>query len=251
VLSSILFAGGDVTPTVVEEPVVETKAWSFEVEPYLMVSNIDGDSKFGNLPTSDLNVDFGAILENLDMAAMVHVEAHHESAWGLWLDYGFMDLSNDVNIATLPGVSAAIDSVEVRQGVLEVFGLYRQTLSSGYIDYLAGIRWWDNNYDIYALGNHAVDRDIDWVDAVVGARYTHILNDNWKIRVHGDVGGGGADWTVSTSAGMVYSINDWIESDIKYKATWVDYEEGTVGTRDYFTYDTVTHGLVLGMNFKF
>jgi hypothetical protein len=251
VLSSILFAGGDIVP-VAEEPVVETNAWSFELEPYLMLNNIEGDSKFRNLPTSNLDVDFGTILDNLDMAFMGHFEAHHQSGWGMWIDYGFMDLSNDIAVAP------SIDSLEVRQGVLEVMGLYRQTLSSGYIEYLAGIRWWDNDFDL-SSSNLAIlnkSRDIDWVDGVVGLRYTHILNENWKLRMHGDVGAGGADITYSASAGVLYTINDLMDIDVKYKATWVDYEEGEKGSgtlfnSDYFSYDTVTHGLILGLNFKF
>ena len=255
VLSSMLFAGGDIEPVIEEEPVVETSAWSFEFEPYLMLTNIDGDSTFvSDRLTSTLNVDFGTILDNLDMAFMGHFEAHHQSGWGMWIDYGFMDLSNDV--ATV----GAIDSLEVRQGVLEVMGLYRQTLSSGYIEYLAGIRWWDNNYDVYSSnGTHAVDRDIDWVDGLVGLRYTHILNENWKLRVHGDIGAGGSDITYATTAGVIYTINDLLDVDVKYKATWVDYTEGTPVDvvsgppydRDYFVYDTVTHGLVVGLNLKF
>lgn len=254
-MSSILFAGGSVAPIVVDEPqveaveTVETKTWSFEFEPYLMVTNIEGDSKFGNLPTSNLDVDFGTIMENLQMAVMARFEAHHQSGWGVWIDYGFMDLANDIDPID------AISSVQVRQGVLEVMGMYRQPLSGGYIDYLAGIRWWDNDYDIgYSgpnIGTGMLSKEVDWVDAVIGARYTHSLNENWKLRVHGDIGGGGADFTASAAAGVIYAMNDLIDVDVKYKATWVDYEEGTEGLRDHFIYDTVTHGLVVGINLKF
>jgi len=251
-LSSTLFAGGDIEPVpIVEEPVVETNAWAFEFEPYLMLTNIEGDSKFRNLPTSNLEVDFGTILDNLDMAFMGHFEAHHQSGWGMWIDYGFMDLSNDIAVAP------SIESLEVRQGVLEVMGIYRQTLSNGYIEYLAGIRWWDNDFDLSSsLPILNKSRAIDWVDGVVGLRYTHILNENWKLRMHGDIGAGGADITYGATAGVIYTINDLLDVDVKYKATWVDYEEGEKGAgtlfnSDYFSYDTVTHGLVLGLNFKF
>lgn len=250
-LSCILFAGGDIAPVepIIEAPVVENKAWSFELEPYLMITNIDGTSKFGNFPTAELSVDFDTILDNLEMAAMVHMEAHHQSGWGFWIDYGFMDLANDIDPIK------RIDSLQVRQGVLEVVGLYRQALPNGYVDYLAGIRWWDNDYDIdYTvplLGRtDTLSKEVDWVDVIVGARYTHILNESWKLRIHGDIGGGGSDFTAGASAGVIYTINDLLDVDLKYKATWVDYEEGTAGQKDYFVYDTVTHGLILGLNVK-
>ena len=249
-VSSMLFGGGDIEIPFQETTMEETSAWAFELEPYLMITNIDGDAKFGRLPTTSLNVDFSTILDNLDLAGMVHTEAHHKSGWGLWMDYGFMDLSNDV--APVDQISSA----RVRQGVLEVMGLYRKPMANGYIEYLAGMRWWDNDYDIgYALPNLGqsgkISRNVDWIDAVVGARYTYVVDENWKLRVHGDIGAGGADFTASTTAGFVYTVNDLIDVDVKYKATWVDYTEGTRGQRDYFVYDTVTHGLVVGVNFKF
>jgi len=258
-LSSVLFAGGDIEAvSEVEEPIVETKTWSFELEPYLMVTNIGGTANLVFDQATELDVDFGTILDNLDAAAMVHAEAHHQSGWGFWVDYGFMDLSNAVDAAQ------RITSARARQGVLEVMGLYRQTLDSGYIEYLAGIRWWDNDIDVgYNLPNVSrsgtLSKNVDWVDAVVGLRYTHILNENWKFRVHGDIGGSSNNFTASTSAGMIYTMNNLIDIEVKYKATWVDYEEGTVfdirnvpnNDLNYFAYDTVTHGLVLGLNFKF
>lgn len=249
--ASLLTAGGDIVPVVdMQNAEVATSAWSFEVEPYLMITNIDGDSKFGRLPTTELNVDFSTILDNLDLGAMVHMEAHHKSGYGVWLDYGFMDLSNGINPVD------QITSLRVRQGVLEAFGMYRTEVTSGYVDYIAGIRWWENDYDLTynfpALGRNGVIRkDVNWIDAVIGARYTHSINENWKLRVHGDIGAGGADFTASTSAGIVYTVNDLIDVDMKYKATWVDYEEGTKGQSDYFVYDTVTHGFIVGVNFKF
>ncbi len=59
-LSSILFAGGDITPTpVVEEPVVvETKAWSFEFEPYMLIASMSGDSIIGRSPTAEIDMTF-------------------------------------------------------------------------------------------------------------------------------------------------------------------------------------------------
>jgi hypothetical protein len=68
------------------------KDWSFEVEPYLMATNIVGDASIGRVSGAPIDVDFKTILDNLDMAAMLHFEAHHKSGWGLAMDYAFMDL---------------------------------------------------------------------------------------------------------------------------------------------------------------
>ncbi len=132
-----------------------------------------------------------------------------------------------------------------------------QKLAHGKIDYITGVRWWDNDIDAtvdpaITPGSKKISVDADWVDIVVGARWTHHINDNWHFRLRGDIGGLGlsSDFTGTASAGIIYVINDLMDIDLTYKATWVDYEEGTKGTPDHFEYDTVTHGPILGVNFK-
>ena len=167
-LSSMLFAGGDIIPVnpIVENVPIEESAWSFELEPYMLIASMSGNAKVGRTPALEIDVDFGTILENLDIGAMVHFEAMNQNGWGIWIDYGFMDLSSDIT-----GPIGGVTNASVRQGTLEAFGMYRQALNNGHIDYLAGIRWWDNDFDIT---HNSLPVDIaveeDWVDLVVGAR---------------------------------------------------------------------------------
>ncbi len=102
-------------------------------------------------------------------------------------------------------------------------------------------------------GSRSIKVRADWLDAVIGARWTHYLSENWQFRLRGDIGGLGlaSDFTGTASVGIIYVINNLMDIDLTYKATWVDYEEGTRNTPDYFEYDTVTHGPILGLNFKF
>ena len=77
--------------------------------------------------------------------------------------------------------------------------------------------------------------------------------DKWKFQVAGDIGGFGleSDFTAKADVGVLYTINKRFNLDLRYKATWVDYENGTPGTPSYFKYDTVTHCPLIGLNFKF
>lgn len=68
------------------------ETWSYEIEPYALLANIEGNSSVGRATGADVNVSFDDILENLELAAMLHFEAHHENGLGVSLDYGFMDL---------------------------------------------------------------------------------------------------------------------------------------------------------------
>ena len=89
---------------------------------------------------------------------------------------------------------------------------------------------------------------------IAGVRLTSKINNNWDFIARGDIGGFGlsADFTSTVEARVTYKISKLMTLDMKYKATWVDYEnnvpEGAVG---YFQYDTITHGPILGLSFNF
>ena len=253
VLAILLFPAVAFAAVVEDTENKSQKNWSFELEPYLMATSIEGDASIGRVTGVDVDVEFSDILETLNLAAMIHFEAHHQNGWGVWLDYGFMDLSQDTS-----GPSGGVASTDVRQGVLEAFALYRQELAQGRIDYIAGVRWWDNDIDVTVdpamiPGSRSMSVNADWLDVVVGARWTHYINESWHFRLRGDIGVPGltSDFTGTASAGIIYVINDLMDIDLTYKATWVDYEEGTRATPGYFVYNTVTHGPIMGLNFKF
>lgn len=250
--SGFLIAGGDIKPVepTVQTPTIATQSvWSYELEPYLLMASMTGPSKIGRAPTLEIDVDFGTILENLDIGAMVHFEAHSTTGWGYWIDYGFMDLSSDIT-----GPVGGVTDARVRQGILEAFALYRQPLANGHFDYLAGIRWWDNDFDIK---HNALPIDIkideSWVDPVIGGRWSSPLNESWLFSLHGTIGGFGvsSDLSASGSIGFKYAMTEMMELDLQYKALWADYETGTRGQKGYFSYDVTTHGPIIGVNFKF
>ena len=233
---------------------ISADEWTFHLEPYLMVTSIEGSASIGRVTGADVDIDFDTILDNLESAAMVHFEGHHVSGWGVVFDYGYMDLAgqkrNDNN---------SYANANIRQGVLELQALFRNKLANGYLDYFAGIRWWDNNLGIdinfSALPGDGFENDVksDWVDPVVGVRWFQNINNDWVFQAQADVGGIGigSKFTSSLAAGAQYQISDLMTLDIKYKATWVDYNEGNKGQKGYFQYDTVTYGPVLGLSFNF
>ncbi len=253
-----LFAGGDIVPAHIENIPTVTQdvesAWDYELEVYMFMSGIDGTTDFGNL-SGDVEISFlDNTIPNLKLGGMARIEAHHKSGWGYWLDYGFMTLGKSDDVSIL-GIHVNTD-VGLFQGVLEGAILNRNNLENGYIDYFVGFRWWDNDYDVAIRGTGGIidkskSRSESWVDGFAGARWTRPLNDNWQFRTRGDIGAGASDFTAIASAGFLYKINETFELDIKYKALWVDYETGTKGTQSYYTYDTVTHGPLVGLTYKF
>ena len=142
------------------------KDWAYEIEPYLMFVSIEGDASVGRVTGVAVDVDFD---QNLELAAMLHFEAYHKKGWGLSLDYGFMDLGADIT-----GPLGGATNVSVRQGILEALAVYRNKLSDGHLDYLVGIRWWDNDIDVTVNpailpGTVTTNIEEDWVDVLLAS----------------------------------------------------------------------------------
>jgi len=247
-LSSLLFAGGTITPnmeTSIENTLVveDSSSWNFEFSPYFAMTSISGTSAIGRAGESDLSLDFDQIVDALEFGISTHFEAQHNSGWGLWLDYSYVSLGGSQN------TSIGNISVDIKQGIFEGLGMYRQNLSNGTIDYMAGVRSWRMKITTDVLTLRQIDET--WIDFIVGTRWTKSLNENWDFMLRGDIGTGDSDFTATAATGVRYHINEYLDLDITYKALWVDYETGTPNKVNHFKYDTSTYGPIIGINFKF
>ena len=258
--ASLLSAGGDVAPAAEEVPVA-TPAWSQEFQLYALAPWMQGDYELGykvlgkeHTSPGDIDVGPDNIYKSLKMGFMGHYEAHHESNWGIWLDYMFMNLGKKVDNGFNP---LNIQSIGVFEGIFEAFVTYRTPLKEGYIDYFGGVRWWDLRFDMSRTKINgetlSPKRSFDWYDPVIGAVWVTPINENWHFRLRGDVGGFGiaSDFTAAIEIGALYDIDKHWQVDMKFKSLWVDYEEGTEGRQDRFTYDTVSFGPVVGITYRF
>ena len=224
----------------------DTKKWQHSFEIYALALNIRGDSTIGGL-SADVDVDPAFIMDHLDMTAMVRLEGINDNQWGYYIDYSFMKLSGKTNSVLGSNLEVLRGNLDIRQGVLDVKGFKRYQYDFGTIDYLFGLRWWDNDIDakLYGSGgNLSADRslDEDWVDYQIGVRWITQINKDWKFHATIDAGlGSDTDFTSSLLTGARYQINSWSDLNIAYKSTWVDYEnKGT------FEYDTASQGFLIG-----
>ena len=226
-------------------------AWSFQIEPYMLGVTIDGDAGIGRVTGVDVGVDFGDVLDNLDLGGFLHFEARHESSWGVSVDYGFMDLSKDVT-----GPRGGVLDADLFQGVFEAMLMKGVGSGDAQLDLFAGVRWWDNEVEatfdpVILPGTASRKVEEDWVDLVVGARWINPISEKWSFLLKGDIGAGGADLTWLGHIGFRWRFGKSTELDLGYKAVAVDYETGTPGQPGYFKYDTITHGLLIGLVFNF
>lgn len=228
--------------------------WELSVTPYLLAPSIKGDTGAGRfINNAAVDVDSGDIFDHLDLGSMIHLEAQHQSGWGMVLDYAFMDLSSKTQS---PLNSSHQIKADVFQGTLETFASYRTAVTSqDNMDSYAGIRWWDIDADLElrnGTSNPSVSAGDDWIDPVVGLRWVRQWTPTWSTALDGNIGGFGiaSDFTSAITFVASYAISDGISLVAGYKALWVDYDNDEDGT-DHFAYDTVTHGPLIGASFKF
>ena len=247
-LLALSFVG---TSTIAEEMNTEKSGWEHSVEIYALALNIRGDSTIGNL-SADVDVDPKFIMDHIDMGAMLRLEGIYDNQWGYYIDYSYMNLSASTNSVLNTNLELLKGKTEIRQGVLEAKGFKRYQYDFGSIDYMFGIRWWDNDIDakLYTTnGNLSSSKSLneDWVDYLIGARWINDITDKWQFHASIDAGlSGDTSFTSSVLTGVRYEMNEWSDLNMAYKSTWVDYDnEGT------FTYNTASQGFLVGVGLYF
>lgn len=78
-------------------------------------------------------------------------------------------------------------------------------------------------------------------------RFQQELPNRFFLRAVGDIGGFGisSDLTWQALAGLGYHINDAAAVVLGYRGIGTDYEDGPFG------YDVISHGILLGFEYKF
>lgn len=223
--------------------------WDFIIAPYGLLPSIKGDASVGIVEGADIDVGADDILENLELGGMIQVEALHRSGFGAKVAYNFMDLESKTSG---PGGGVTLKA-EIFQGIFEGYGMYRMALERSTLDFYGGVRWWDMGLDMFINDTPVSSADEDWVDPVIGVRWIPQISDKWHLMAKGDIGGFGvgSDFTWNLQGGVAWDATRWLTLVLQYRALSVDYSSGSVGSADRFAYDTITHGPLLGLAFRF
>lgn len=222
------------------------EGWEINLTPlYLWAIDIEGDQTIGSLSGS-IDVDFSDVVDNLEIAFIGRIEAMHNNTWGLAFDINYLDLENTDTIPN--GVSRKFD---LDLTVAELTGLRRFEFGDNALDLLLGLRYTDLSVDVDLTGVIAADGSQDWVDPIVGGRYIWSLVDRVSLIARGDIGGFGvgSDFAWHVLALIHWQPFDAVSFIAGYRALDMDYEDGSVGSPNYFNYDATVHGPVLGVNF--
>ena len=219
--------------------------WTFDLAPlYLWAISIDGDFGVREKNVS-ASIDFGDVWDNLNGVLTFRFETFYRNKFGLIVDYNYLDLGKEKETEKI-NLEASFTSQ-----ILNLGGAYRLKSGTHTWDALAGIRYTALDADI-TLNNLGarLNGDQDWVDPIVGGRYTYKINDRWALRLYGDIGGFGVSSDFTWQALGLVDFQPWKNVAVVagYRAIYDDYETGSGADR--FSYDATVHGPVLGIDIR-
>jgi len=217
--------------------------WDFTIAPYLVAAAMDGTMTVKGFE-ADVDVPFSTILDNLDMAAMVHFDMKNER-WLLSSDLVYMNLEASQDKA------GGTSTISVEETLFEVVGGYRVSPA---VALLAGARLVDLGTGVGYEGPDLArqsDASKSWVDPLVGVQVTAPFSERWWIGLHGDVGGFGvgSDLAWQAWANVGFRASESVSVILGYRAIDIDFQEGS--GNDLFRYDVLTAGPQLGVAFRF
>ena len=235
------------TPAVssAQDTTPKEKNWEFNLAPfYLWAVNLDGDLTVMR-NTVPLQADFKEIANSLEGLLTVHFEGMHNSGWGFLTDVSYLNLGGQ---QTTPGPLPITIDVDFTTVMVELAGVYRFKIDEDALDLIGGIRYYGLDTEIDVVGvPPRIDKDKDWVDAMLGARYIWTITDRWNFMARGDIGFGGSDLTWNLAGLFNYQPWKHVSLLFGYRYMDIDYEDGS--GRELFKYDVSMHGPVLGVNF--
>ena len=229
-----------------------------EIGAYGFMSHISGDTTFRNV-TTDVDVPFSDLLENLDFGAMAFVE-HRRGKWSLIGDLFYVAISVDDTIAANPILTVTLDA-EVKQLGAEGFVGYRifeRDLGDTQlgIDLLGGVRYNSLEFDLGVQANllgltasASRNRTEDWADGVVGVRAQYGGRSGWSASGWADIGKG----SDSSSYQLAGFVNYRFENNVRlfggYRHLSFKWEDGSGASR--IELDLDYSGPMLGVSYRF
>ncbi|WP_310620606.1 hypothetical protein [Flexibacterium corallicola] len=227
--------------------------WEFTIQPYFLPPAITGSAAVGILPETSIDFSHSDILNSLRFGVLFRLEALYRHRFGVATDLAYLNVGT-VDEDVLPNAKVRFSA---GQTIWESFAFYRILSEPRYtFDVLAGARYWDTNLSLDVSGTRFGDfsfgLDSRWVDPFVGLRGLYGLTDQIFVQGQADIGGFdvGSKIAWHLQGNLGYQINsDW-QMMAGYKALSVDYNNHKSGS-DRFIYDTITHGPMVSVAYRF
>ncbi len=253
--TTIASAADIIAPT--QPEIQDQQRWRVIFSPYVWGASLNGSAgMFGH--STDVNVPFRDILDNLDMTFMGNVEVTN-GTFGFYIDGQYVKTSQDENLRDNE-LALDLTSTTITGGAY--YRVYEQALEGTTlfgtqrvfaIEPTIGIRWTQLKAGL-ETGPLSERRKSDWTDPFIGTRIFYDINDRWDIFAEADIGGFGAGTKLSANGqiylgyrAMVFDIPTTFR--VGYRALYQDYRDND--TASEFKYDVTQHGPVVGLSVQF
>lgn len=238
--------------------------WQFGVTPYIWLAGLDGEVGLRGF-TVRIDASFIDILESSD--SLIGFQGHFEARYGRWggfIDGTYLKLGAD-DIAEGP---TTVD-VKNELALVEFAALYRlgeRPLGRGIgnsmaergpqlaIDLYAGGRVTALEVELEFARIPSRDRSQEWVDPILGGRFTVDLYRNFQLLISGDIGGFGVGSHFAGSAmGLIgyrfQMLGLGATAHAGYRALSQNFEDRS--GEDVFRWEVLMHGPILGLSIRF
>lgn len=227
--------------------------WEFELTPYVWLAGLSGDVTVRNRE-ADVDLDFGDLLDVLDMAVTGHFEAR-KGPLSIMLNVDYYEFGADADLPLNIDVEAGLDELILEGGI--GYLLHERSIGAKSKPFtfegLLGARYVDIESEIDFEGpvglNPTLKGDKSWLDGYIGFRMRMGWTERMRSSLRFDVGGGGSDLTYQVALIQRHLINDRFDFVWGYRHLAIDYEDGSGA--DKFALDVAMTGPLVGLNIKF
>ena len=220
----------------------EPMQWS--ISPYVWASDTTLDITFRDTNIGAGDISFGDLLDVLDAAFMVHVEAGRGN-WSAFTDITYLSTSDTTERQLI-----TIDA-ENKQTFIDAAVTYWPGGVNTPLGIFGGVRYtgFDDRYR-FSLGNTEIGTQQsgdDYYDVLLGLRYTFMLSDRWSIVTRGDLSFGDSEGTYLLRGNFAYKVGQRQQNVVLF-----GYQYKTAEFRDGdLTTDFSYKGPMAGFSFRF
>lgn len=226
-------------------------AWKFDAQIYLWGAGM----KVKTITDTEVDVSFGDLLDNLDMAFMGTFGAQ-KGKWSALGDVIYLDLEKKENGVTPgPGQQPVDAKLGLKGWIISLYGGYALVQSErNALNLAVGARYLDLDTKLKVNqsdnGTSLVDESIPdsgW-DGVIGLQGQAGFAQNWYFNYLLDVGTGNSDFTWQALAGLGYA---WNTVDVKFGYRHLAWEFDDSDAFSEVITDLEVSGPYAGVKFKF
>jgi opacity protein-like surface antigen len=236
--------------------------WNYFIGGYFPATTIDATATAGTSlgdQTLDIDASFSDLFDNMDYGLM-GVFIAQKGKLSINVDLVFIGLDINESLPVPPPIGPASANVDLEIQEHELYLGYKAFAQVPALEVIAGARYIDQDIKVNLttagpgpLSSSQLATGDSWVDPFIGLRYLGPISNNWSWILRGDIGGFGvgSEFSWRVDAGVRYAFAEKWEAAIGYKVLDIDYETGTSGSLDRYTWDGSESGITFGVGYYF